>query len=608
MSSLNKNLKLIHVFSIASGAMISSGIFILPGIAFQMSGPSLFLAYMIAGLIAMIGALSIIELATAMPKAGGDYFFIGRTFGPLAGTVTGTLSWLALSLKTAFAIFGLSEILFLITGIPAGILALALCALFVIINIIGVQETVFLEVLLVSGLLLIMVLFITAGIPSVSRKAFQPLFEGGFNKTLSTAAFVFVSFGGLLQVATIAEEVKNPQKNIQRGTLLSILVVTALYVGIIFVTTGILPAEQFSGSMTPVADAAALIIGTPGFIIISVAAALAFITTSIAGLLSASRYPLALSRDGLLPGWISKVSPRSGAPVPAILLTGLIIALALQLDLDVLVKSASAVIMITYIMSNIAVIVLRESGLSNYKPLYKAPLYPWLQIITILIYLFLLADMGWTALETALAFTAGSVLIYIFYGRKRATHDFALIHLLKKVVDGKWQEEGLEHELMDIVHHRDMGSLVESVFSGMKIIDLDAGITSDELFRIIADDAGKAGFDADNVLKGLHEREQSFSTAITDFTAIPHMVLNSESAGFGLFIYRCREGIRFGEEKKQIRSVFACLGAEKDRSLHLHTLAGLAGIISREDFREKWMDAESPSNLKEWLNRQLKKR
>lgn len=400
--TLKKNLKLRHVFSIATGAMVSSGIFILPGIAYGLTGPSLFLSYGIAGFIALIGVLSIIELATAMPKAGGDYFYIGRTFGPLMGTITGTLSWFALSLKTAFAIFGLSEILFLITGWNPGLLALGLTMFFVILNLAGVEGAASLEVVLVFVLIVIMSVFIFAGAPRVQVSRFKPFFDNGFNGMLSTAAFVFVSFGGLLQVATIAEEVKNPQRDIQRGALLSIVVVTLLYMGIVGVTTGLLSADEFSHSLTPVADAAAGFSGRIGWILISAAAAIAFVSTALAGIMSASRYPLALARDGLLPGFISRVSHKSGTPVTAVLFTGLIVILSLQLNLNFLVKTASAVFMLTYILANIAVIILRESRLENYKPLFKSPFYPFPQIAAIIIYLFLLADMGWQAFAIAL--------------------------------------------------------------------------------------------------------------------------------------------------------------------------------------------------------------
>jgi len=105
---LRKGLSTLHVFAIASGAMISSGLFILPGMAHATAGPGAVWSYLLAGVLATAGALSIAELTTAMPKAGGDYFFITRGFGPGVGTVAGILSWFSLSLKSAFAIVGMS--------------------------------------------------------------------------------------------------------------------------------------------------------------------------------------------------------------------------------------------------------------------------------------------------------------------------------------------------------------------------------------------------------------------------------------------------------------------------------------------------------------------
>ena len=90
--NLKRNLGFFDVFCISSGAMISSGIFILPGMAYSQAGPLVFVSYFLAGMLALMGTLSIIELATAMPKAGGDYFFITRRLGPFAGTVSSFLS------------------------------------------------------------------------------------------------------------------------------------------------------------------------------------------------------------------------------------------------------------------------------------------------------------------------------------------------------------------------------------------------------------------------------------------------------------------------------------------------------------------------------------
>src|SRR6056297_1261568 len=124
---LKKGISFFGVFSLASGAMISSGIFVLPGLAFSLTGSAVFITYFFAGILALLGAMSVIELSTAMPKAGGDFYFINRTFGPFLGTISGFLGWFALSLKSAFAIFGITEIAKIFLGINPLLSGAVLC-------------------------------------------------------------------------------------------------------------------------------------------------------------------------------------------------------------------------------------------------------------------------------------------------------------------------------------------------------------------------------------------------------------------------------------------------------------------------------------------------
>ncbi|MCD6398022.1 MAG: amino acid permease, partial [Spirochaetaceae bacterium] len=407
---MDRKLNFMDVFSIASGAMISSGIFVLPAIAYSHTGSALYISYLIGGIIALIGILSIAELSSAMPRAGGDYYFISRSFGPLMGTINGFLSWFALSLKSAFAIYGLSGVLYILTGFDMSIIALIATLLFVFLNIAGVKEAAMLELILVVFLIAIMIAYIIIGFPSINLAHFSPFAPKGVNSILSTSAFVFISFGGLLKIASVAEEVKNPGKNIPLGMLVSVIVVTVLYVLMIFVTTGILKPEDFKNSILPVSDAAEIFAGRPGYIAITIASFLAFITTANAGIMAASRYPLALSRDKLIPESISMVSKRFKTPVLSIVITGIFIIISLQINLETLVKSASSVILIAYILSNISVIILRESKLINYKPVFRVPLYPYVPVFSIIIYLFLLIDLGMEAIEISLIFIVISIL------------------------------------------------------------------------------------------------------------------------------------------------------------------------------------------------------
>jgi len=600
---LKKGLNFFDVFSIATGAMISSGIFILPGLAFARTGPAVFISYFLAGILALIGIFSIVELSTAMPKAGGDYYFINRSLGPFIGTISGFLSWFALSLKSAFAIFGISELIFIVTGFPTFISSILVCVFFVVLNSVGVKEAAKFQVSLVSGLLILMVLYIIFGFSKINTSHFSPFAPNGINPIFVTAGFIFISFGGLLKVASVSEEVKNPKKNIPFGMIFSVIAVTIIYTLILIVTVGVLPTTIFSGSLTPIADAAKNIIGTPGFIIITIAALLAFITTANAGIMSASRYPLALSRDNLLPNAISKVNKRFKTPVLSILITGLFIILALLLPLEMLVKAASVVILTAYVLTNLAVIILRESKLKNYRPSFKAPLYPWMQIFGILIFSFFIIDLGLEAIEISLAFLLISVSFYMFYGRKKYAGEYALLHLLKRITDNRLTDHILETEFRDILCDRDniKPDKFDKLVKNAKIFDLHGPLRIDQLFEIISENVSpEIEIDKEEIFTLLKNRQEDCNTAISPFIAIPHIIIEG-SGHFFLMLIRCKEGIKFTSKEDSVKAVFAFIGTKEDRAFHLKTLAAIATLVQQENFEEKWLNAKDIHYLKDMV-------
>ncbi|MCK4233639.1 amino acid permease, partial [candidate division WOR-3 bacterium] len=226
---LKKKLTSLDVFCIATGAMISSGLFILPGLAFAKAGPAIIISYLIAGIFCIPTLLSMAELTTAMPKAGGDYFYIMRGFGPLLGTVAGFSSWFSLSLKGAFALIGMGAYLSIITPIPIYIIALFCCIFFIGLNLIGAKEAGRFQVFLVSGLLGILFIYVLWGSKSVNTLNFTPFFSKGLGSMFATASFVFISYGGLTKVAALAEETKNPGKNLPLGMFLSLIVTSIFY-------------------------------------------------------------------------------------------------------------------------------------------------------------------------------------------------------------------------------------------------------------------------------------------------------------------------------------------------------------------------------------------
>jgi amino acid transporter/mannitol/fructose-specific phosphotransferase system IIA component (Ntr-type) len=602
--NLKKNLSFIDVFCIASGAMISSGIFILPGIAFKDVGPAVFLSYLLAGIIALVGALAVIELSTAMPRAGGDYFFIERSLGPLVGTVSGFLSWFALALKTSFAIFGLAEVVHIFTGLSVPFVGMLAAALFVVINIVGVKEAAWLEVVMVFGLLLILGAYVILGFTHVSVTHFDPFIAVGKrgDAVLDVAALVFISFGGLLTVTSVSEEVKNPRKNIPLGMISSVIVVTIIYTLILIVTVGILPAGELSGSMTPLADAARKYVGPAGYYIITTAAVLAFVTTANAGIMSASRYPMALSRDDLVPESVSKVHKKLKTPVFSIIITGVVIMLSLLMPLATLVKAASTVVLSSYILTNMAVIILRESRIQNYRPSFRSPLYPWLQFISIVFSAGMIIKMGFQAIEISLGIMAAGLLVYLFFGRK-VSHEYALLHLVERLTNKKLTTHGLEGELREILHQRD--DVVKDEFDVLveeaPVIILDGTMDVDELFHRIAEKlAGDFSLSEDDMYKLLREREDESSTAITPGVAIPHIIVEQENC-FRFFMIKCSEGIRFSDENDNINAIFLLIGSRDQRNHHLKALAAIAQIIQDYRFEDTWEKAHSEKQLRDIL-------
>ena len=600
--NLAKTLTGLDLFCIATGAMISSGIFILPGVAFKQIGPAVFLSYGFAGIAAMIGALAVIELSTAMPKAGGTYYFIERSLGPGIGTVSGILSWLALVLKTSFAAYGLGAVLSDMFGLNLVLVASVSTIFFLVVNLIGTKEAAVLEVLMVFALLLIMFGYIAAGVPYIEPARYQPFFLEG--KSLSTvlpvAALVFVSFGGLLKVSSVAEEVKTPRRSIPLGILSSIFTVTLLYVLILLVTTGILPPDEFSDSLTPLADAAKKYYGSTGYWLVTAAALLAFITTINAGIMAASRYPVAMGRDQLLPEFLASTAGKKETPIVAVVVTGILMLLVLQLPLETLVKAASAVIMASYVLINLAVIILRESRIQDYRPPFKSPGYPYLQICCILGFTVLIVDMGAEVIQICLGIIAAALIIFLCCGR-RVRREYALMHLVERITNRQLTDHRLESELRDIIRTRD--EIVEDAFDRL-VEDADAAIyegpmTLEEFLGLAARDfSRKLNISQEETLRLLQEREAEGSTVIAPGVALPHLIVPGTNR-FALFLVKCPDGVTFDPDEPPVHAIFVLAGSRDQRNFHLKALAAIAQIISSPDFETNWQKLMTPPQLRD---------
>ena len=478
---LERDLGLFAVIAISIGAMVGSGIFILPGLALKTAGPAVILAYLLAGVLVVPAALSKAEMATAMPEAGGTYIYIERGMGPLLGTIAGVGTWFSLSFKGALALVGGVPYLLYLFDLPVKPVALALAAVLVGVNLVGAKQTGRLQIGIVAVMLAAMVWFVVGGLPSTDAAYYGGFFDEGSGGLLAATGLVFVSYAGVTKIASVAEEVENPDRNIPLGILGSLGFTTLLYVLIVVVMVGVTPPNLLSDSGVPMIHAAEATLATPGVVAIIVAAVLALISTANAGILSSSRYPFAMARDQLAPESLTEIHEDWGTPVRAITLTGgVMLFLIAFVPILQIAKLASAFQIIVFALVNGAVIAFREGNVGEYDPSFESPLYPWTQIAGIAGGFLLIGYMGTIPLVGAVVITAGSVLWYLYFARGKVDREGAATDVMRRKV-GREAVERTKSTFEDIEGYEVLVAITE-----------DTGERREQtLLRIAADIARK---------------------------------------------------------------------------------------------------------------------
>ncbi|MCK4912523.1 MAG: amino acid permease [Candidatus Omnitrophica bacterium] len=603
-----KKLNLWDIFCIATGTMISSGLFVLPAIAYKYGGPSILLAYFIAGFLMIPSIFSKSELLSAMPKAGGTYFFIERSFGPFLGIFGGLAGWFSLSLKSAFALIGIG--MFLEYFLPSvnnpqfylliKLIAASFCIIFALVNIFSVKLTAHIQNIMVTFLLFICFTYILLGMKEISWQNFQPFFPEGPGSLLPVIGMVFISYGGLTKVTAIAEDTKNPFRTIPVGMFLSFFVVQIIYCLCIAVTIGILSPLAITSTFTPLTQGA-LKLGGIGFaIILSIAALTAFISTANAGILSSSRIPLAMAKDDLLPSKFSLVSKKSQTPYFSIIFTGLfMLVLILFLDLESLVKIASTLMILLFIFVNFSVIIMRESKVINYRPTFKSPFYPWVQIVGIIVYGILIFGMGKIPLIVSAFFIGISFAWFALSVRKIKRHS-ALMHLVERITAKEFVDTSLEDELKEILHKRDRitKDRFDHLVEGAIVLDLEEGMDRDSFFQLISEKLSlRLDIDSSQIKSLLIKREDESHTILEKGLAIPHIVVPGESK-FEIVLVRARKGIVFSSEEEPVHIIFVLVGSIDERNFHLRSLMAIAQIVREGDFYANWMRMKDQESLK----------
>jgi amino acid transporter/mannitol/fructose-specific phosphotransferase system IIA component (Ntr-type) len=626
---LKQELSLFSVYAIATGTTLSAGFFLLPTYAAERAGPAIILAYIISAALLVPAMLSIVELATAMPRAGGAYYFLDRALGPLAGTVGGLGTWLALVLKAAFALVGMGAYLALLFTMLARqypsladflnlfnfrVIAALLALLFGILNLLGARKTGRFQMVLVFGLLAILIGFIAHGSKHVEPVHFEGFFDAGWETIVATAGLVFISYVGVTNVASVSEEVKDPERNLPLGIFLALTTAVLVYVLGIGVMVGVVGAPGLVGldPPTPVARAAGFFSGTWGIALVSFAALLAFSSVANAGILSASRYPLAMARDHIVPPVFHSLS-RRGTPKIAISVTVAAILLFLLLpDPASIAKLASGFQLLIFGLICLAVIVMRQSGLESYDPGYRAPLYPWLQIVGILAPIWIIAEMGWLPILFTSGMAAVGILWYRGYARKRVDRHGAVYHVFEKL--GRRRYPGLDRELRSILKEKGLRAedpFEEVVARAFVIVGKPRDTFDAIAARASTMLAQRLPCTSETLVEGFLKGTRIGATPVSGGVALPHLRMPDIDEP-QMVLVRCPKGVPVpvgdvltGAEPAPYDAfaIFFLVSPDRNPGQHLRLLAELAGRVDQDEFISSWLEADDEQRLKEILLR-----
>lgn len=602
---MKRRLGTASVFAICTGAMFSSGFFLLPGLAADESGPSLPLMYVAASLLILPAIFSIAELSAAIPRAGGPYLFLNRSLGSLMGIIGAFGKYLQLILKGAFAFVGVGAYLKLVMDVSIQPVAIILIILFTILNLLGVKQTARTEIILVGILLLLLTYFVTSGIVQLNtgdtnlRRQFKPLLPFGIEGLFAGVALVFVSFGGVGQIASLAEEISKPSRSIPRGMLIALAVSTLFYFLGTFIMVGLLSPDALRDDQTPVATTARQFSELPLPVLLVVIAALAaFASTGNAAIMSAARYPLALARDNLIWNKFGKLDSR-GVPRIAVMLTGVILVLlVLAFDVKGIAKLASAFLLFVFLGLCLAVIIFRESKTEEYQPGYSSPLYPWTQIIGIIAYIALIVESG----LQAVGMLAGLCLLCILwyrYGIKKQRRQTAAIYNLFGRLAGKQDQGQPVGEIgLPMLGGINLAQLTERAI----VLDSDKDMSLQEVIRRAAEALSKhLGGDRQEIADHLQQEVSHWQSPLRSNIAIsPALLQGIEQPEMVV----CRGHIQVDDHSYDGLIVLVDDEDSSDRLLKL--LSQLESMVYHSDFSQIWQEAKDERELKDALMHDVK--
>ena len=429
MAELNRSLGFWGATGIGIGAIIGTGIFVLIGVASGIAGPAVILSFIIAGFVALLTGLSTAELSSFIHESGGSYIYTTKAFGAFPGFVVGWMKSFDYIVGASAVSVGFAAYFAYFAGLPATTATLVLVAtvwplVLMLLNVRGIQEASWTNNLLVALKILALVIFIAVGasalLSSGSYANYHPFFPRGFSGVMSGAAIIFFAFIGFNTIAIMAEEVKDPERNVPRAILFAFAVCTLIYIGVSVVAVGVVNWQALGSSSAPLEFALKSVTDNI-FILEFIAVSALFATTSVimASIMGGSRALFAMARRGVLPHGLSTIS-RRGVPVFTILLCGIVISgivLATGGNLDWLASIFNFGTLLTFFFINLSLLRLRRT-MPEARRGFKVPLYPYTPVFAMISCIVLAFYLNANAVMTACVFLAVGIAVYYLNKRR----------------------------------------------------------------------------------------------------------------------------------------------------------------------------------------------
>ncbi|MBP7700340.1 MAG: putative fructoselysine transporter [Euryarchaeota archaeon ADurb.BinA087] len=424
MTELTRSLGLWTATGIGIGAIIGTGIFVLIGVAAGLAGPAVILSFLIAGFVALLSGLSAAELSSFITETGGSYIYTTKAFGAFPGFIVGWMKSFDYIVGASAVSLGFAAYLTYFIGIPpvnATLVAIGtIWPLFLmLLNLKGMKEASGANNILVLLKVSALILFILVGgyflISHGDYSNYQPFFPEGIKGMLSGAAIIFFAFIGFNTVAMVAEEVKDPERNVHRAIILSFAICTLLYIGVAIVAVGLVDWQTLSLSKAPLEYALGIATTNPLFLKYVALSAL-FATTSVilSSMIGASRALFAMARQGVIPGVLSKISSR-GIPSATVLLSGVVISLIVLLTNANLAWLASIFnfgTLLTFFFINASLLQLRRT-MPDANRQFRVPFYPYTPILGLLSCVALAFFLNINAVIASAGWISVGILAYV---------------------------------------------------------------------------------------------------------------------------------------------------------------------------------------------------